>query len=267
MDPGAARDVLTVASGVVSGVLSGMFGVGGTVVSTPAIRALGASAIAAVGTTLPSVIPGAVSGTLRYQRERLVDWRLVAAIAPLGMAASVIGSLASSHVPGNGHLLMIATAALLAVSAWRMVRPSAGSAGSAGSVDPEEHPGTRYPRRGVVASGVTAGLLSGLLGIGGGVLLVPTFHQLAGRPLKTALATSLACVALFAIPGTITHAVLGQIDWRFALLLAVGVIPGAQLGATIAIRARDQRLQVAVGVFLGLVAVIFAAGEVAAMVG
>jgi uncharacterized membrane protein YfcA len=264
MDPGAARDVLTVASGVVSGVLSGMFGVGGTVVSTPAIRALGASAIAAVGTTLPSVIPGAVSGTLRYQREQLVDWRLVAAIAPLGMAASVIGSLASSHVPGNGHLLMIATAALLAVSAWRMVRPSAGSIGS---TDPGAHGRTGSPRRGVVASGVTAGLLSGLLGIGGGVLLVPTFHQLAGRPLKSALATSLACVALFAIPGTITHAVLGQIDWRFALLLAIGVVPGAQLGATIAIRARDQRLQVAVGVFLGLVAVVFAAGEVAAMVG
>lgn len=264
MDPGAARDVLTVASGVVSGVLSGMFGVGGTVVSTPAIRALGASAIAAVGTTLPSVIPGAVSGTLRYQREQLVDWRLVAAIAPLGMAASVIGSLASSHVPGNGHLLMIATAALLAVSAWRMVRPSTGSIGS---TDPGAHGRTGSPRRGVVASGVTAGLLSGLLGIGGGVLLVPTFHQLAGRPLKSALATSLACVALFAIPGTITHAVLGQIDWRFALLLAIGVVPGAQLGATIAIRARDQRLQVAVGVFLGLVAVVFAAGEVAAMLG
>ena len=62
MDPGPLRDVLTVAAGVATGVLSGLFGVGGAVISTPAIRALGASAAVAVGTTLPAIIPGAISG-------------------------------------------------------------------------------------------------------------------------------------------------------------------------------------------------------------
>ncbi len=117
----------------------------------------------------------------------------------------------------------------------------------------------------MLAAGTFAGLLSGLLGIGGGVLLVPTFNQLAHRELKTSLATSLACVALFAVPGSITHALLGEIDWRFALLLAVGIVPGARFGAALAIRARDHRLRVAVAAFLGLVAVVFAVGEMASL--
>ena len=70
MDPGPLRDGLTLLAGFATGVMSGLFGVGGAVISTPAIRVLGASATVAVGTTLPAIIPGAVSGTARYLRGR-----------------------------------------------------------------------------------------------------------------------------------------------------------------------------------------------------
>ena len=66
MDPSPLRDALTVAAGVLTGVLSGAFGVGGAVISTPFVRGLGASATIAIGTTLPSVIPSSISGSLRY---------------------------------------------------------------------------------------------------------------------------------------------------------------------------------------------------------
>src|SRR2546423_6054416 len=100
--------------------MSAAFGVGGATISTPAIRALGASAFVAVGTTLPSIIPSAISGTLRYMREGLVDWEVIKWAAPIGVATSILGSLLSHVVPGNGHWLMIATALLLGVIAWRM---------------------------------------------------------------------------------------------------------------------------------------------------
>ena len=63
------------------------------------------------------------------------------------------------------------------------------------------------------------------------------------------------------MPGTITHALLGNIDWRFALLLTVGMIPGAT-GRRSPIRADDRRLHVVVGPFLGVTAVVYAAGEI-----
>src|SRR4029453_19037052 len=117
----------------------------------------------------------------------------------------------------------------------------------------------------LAAVGTLAGLLSGLLGIGGGTVMVPGFTQIPGLPLKRAIATSLACVGIFAVPGTITHALLGNIDWRFALLLTVGIIPGARLGAALTVRVADRRLQVVVGAFLAATAVVYAAGEIVAL--
>jgi hypothetical protein len=270
--PGPLRDALTLVAGVGTGALSAAFGVGGAVVSTPAIRALGASATLAVGTTLPSILPSAVTGTFHYVREQLIQWRVVSWTAGAGITGSVGGSLLSKIVPGHGHWLMVLTAALLGFSAWRMARsaePEAEIAPAALDQAPEDRrdqPGQPDAGGGLLLGiGLAAGLLSGLLGIGGGVIMVPAFTELARIPLKAAIATSLVCVGLFAVPGTITHAFLGDIDWRFALLLSIAVVPGARLGAIIAIGSSDRRLRIAVAGFLGVVAVVYATGELLAL--
>jgi len=298
MAPGLLRDGLTLAVGVASGMLSAVAGVGGAVISTPGIRALGASAFVAVGTTLPSILPGAVSGALRYRREALIDWRVVAWAAPAGMAATVGGSLLSHAVPGQGHLLMLATAALLALTSVRMARgrrdggkdgsrapgePAPGGSrapgeseggepeGGAEDLEPGAGPvgrGGRAARRSwpvAAAVGGGAGMLSGLLGVGGGIVLVPGFTELLGLPLKSAIATSLVCVGVLAVPGTVTHALLGDIDWRLAVLLGLGVVPGARLGAATTVRVAERHLRLGLGVLLGLIAVWYAASELYAL--
>ncbi|HYN18856.1 MAG TPA: sulfite exporter TauE/SafE family protein [Actinomycetes bacterium] len=113
--------------------------------------------------------------------------------------------------------------------------------------------------------GVVAGLLSGLLGIGGGVIMVPAFTELLSVSLKSAIATSLVCVGIFAVPATITHAFLGDIDWRLATLLTIGVIPGARVGASLTIRTAERRLRLAVGIFLALVALVYFVTETRAL--
>jgi uncharacterized membrane protein YfcA len=165
---------------------------------------------------------------------------------------------------------MIATAALLAFTALRMARHRAQTPGAEalepGNGAPATGAGAGDERRAVfVVVGAVAGLLSGLLGIGGGVVMVPGFSEWVGMPVKEAIATSLACVAIFAIPSTITHARLHDIDWRFALLLTAGVVPGARLGAAAALKATDRRMRTAVAGFLGLISLLYAAGEIAAL--
>ena len=268
--------VLTTLVGFGTGVLSGMFGVGGAVVSTPAIRALGATPIAAVASTLPSIIPGAIAGALRYRRDELVHVRVATYTASAGIVAAVGGALLVDFVPGDGHPLMMLTAVLIAFSAYRLARPPAVDETAADlSVEGVTDAGPRaevlrtgtvrtaFWRPGVI--GLAAGLLSGLLGIGGGLVLVPAFTGWIRLPIKLALGTSLACVAVLAIPGTITHAALGHIDWLYALPLCVGVVPGARVGSSLAIRSSERSLRLIVGSALGTIAVVYIVGEILAL--
>jgi uncharacterized protein len=113
--------------------------------------------------------------------------------------------------------------------------------------------------------GLVAGLLSGLLGIGGGVIMVPAFSGLLSLSLKSAIATSLVCVGIFGVPAAITHAFLGDVDWRLAILLMIGVIPGARVGAALTLRTAERRLRLAVGVFLAVVALVYFVTETRAL--
>jgi uncharacterized membrane protein YfcA len=274
MEPGPLRDVLTLLLGLTTGVLSALFGIGGAIVSNPGLRALGAAPLVAVGTTLPSILPGAISGTLRYRRVGLIDWSLITPAAAAGLLAVVGGALLSHVVPGDGHLLLLLIAVLLAFTAWRTAvsrssdpaEPSTtemgDTRGNPAAANPTATgdtpaPGTRRSRWKAAAIGLVAGLLSGLLGIGGGVIMVPAFTELLNLSLKSAIATSLVCVGIFGVPATITHALLGDIDWRMAVLLTIGVIPGARIGANLTIRTAERRLRLAVGCFLAVVALIY----------
>jgi uncharacterized membrane protein YfcA len=254
----------TLLVGVVTGILSGMFGIGGAVVSTPAVRALGATPLEGVGSTLPSILPSSITATLRYHRDGFVRWDVVKWTAMFGVVASVGGSLLAGVVPGDGHLLMLFTAALVGFTAYRTAFPRVAPVpvGAAGAGH-EQAPRVEWWRLGTI--GAAAGLLSGLLGVGGGIFMVPAFSGWARLALKDTIATSLAVVGILAIPGTITHALLGHIAWKFAIPLSIGVIPGARIGAHLTISSSERRLRISVGVALGVIACVYAAGELIAL--
>src|SRR5581483_1633377 len=109
--------------------------------------------------------------------------------------------------------------------------------------------------------GAISGFVSGLLGVGGGVILVPVLTVVLGFPVKKALGTSLAVVAAQAIPGTITHALLGHIDWTLAAGLFIGVVPGARIGSRLAVATADDRLRVVVAVAMAVLAIAFGGSE------
>ena len=271
MQIGPLRDLITIALGVGTGVLSGLFGVGGGVISQPGMRLIGLEPLIIIGTALPVIIPGAASGTVRYTREGLIRWPAVIATVPCGLVAAVAGSVAGEHVPGDGHLLQLATAGLLGLSSYRMSRsptplpPEEPRAETDAPDAPSGEPHGAATASRYAAIGTIAGLLSGLLGIGGGVIMVPAFVQFARMEVKAAIATSLVCVGTFAVPGSITHALLGHLDGRVALALIVGEIPGARLGAALAIRASERRLRLTVAAFLGVTAILYGASEVLAL--
>lgn len=276
--------------GLGTGVLAGCFGVGGGIVMTPAIRLLlDTEALIAVGTSLTVTLPSALSGGFRYSRQGLVDFRLAGWAAAAGVPASVAGSWATKY--SHGSVLMILLALVVAgvgldfVSGARERRlararaaveaqiaaslseagPGAGPAAAPASPAHGLGPGTSTRSR-WLATGAIVGFTSGLLGIGGGVLAVPLFLSWLELPIKRAMGTSLALVALLALPGSIVHYFLGHVDLALAILLALGVIPGAWLGAGLAARMSDARLIRAFGAFLVVVALVFGYQEIAGIV-
>jgi len=269
MDASIFRDALTALAGVATGVMSGTFGVGGAVISTPAIRALGCSAALAVGTTLPSILPGAITGSWRYRNGELIQWKVVAFTAPSGIVAAILGAWVSPRVPGDGHLLMVFTALLLMWSSINMIRnvAPAKSSEQSDSTATEDVKTSFRSSQGFLSTltGLIAGGLSGLLGVGGGIIMVPLFRRWLVLPMKNAVATSLICVGCFAIPGTITHSIEGGINWRYAIWLTIGVVVGAPFGSKMALKMSDKKLQRVFGLFLAAVAVAYGGGELLAL--
>jgi len=243
--------VLGIGIGFGAGILSGAFGVGGGIITTPAVRLLGGTAIQAIATPLPVIFPTALTGAYTYWRageisQRAIKW----GIAP-GMLGAIVGAFATEII--DARVLLIVTAGLLVIQAVRLARQQPGLKRPPGST-----PGWQY-----AAAGAGAGVVSGLLGIGGGIIYVPIVTTLLGMPIKRALGTSLVLIAAIAIPGTLVHATLGNIDWPVFFALVLGVIPGARIGALLALRAQERSLRLAVAGFLFVVGLGYGLFEIA----
>ncbi len=251
---------LGVVAGFVSGILSGLFGIGGGTVMTPAIQVLlGVPPIVALATPLPAIFPTAATGAYTYRKAGEADLRAAMWMAIPGIAGAVAGAALTDVVPT--HLLLVVTAALLAREGLGILRGR--KTRSAASIGAAERRATPLAFAGI---GLLAGFTSGILGIGGGLVMVPLMMGWLGVPLKRALGTSLVAIVALVVPGTIVHTALGHIDWAIFAVVTLGAVPGARLGATLALGTRERTLRTLVGSFLLVVALLYGATEVANLV-
>jgi uncharacterized membrane protein YfcA len=258
--------LFTVAVGFVSGVLSGQFGIGGGLVTTPAIRLLlGYPALIAVGTPLLVILPTALTGALSYARRGLVDVRAGIVMGVFGVAASVAGALGSDLA--GGPVVMVLTAAMILWVAADMAVRARRDQGAEPVVQPETADGPpRLSLSRLAVIGLVAGFYSGLLGLGGGFVVVPALTRWLGLPLKRALGTSLVVVAVLAVPGTITHYLLGHVDLTLAAWLVLGSVPGALVGARFTAVARERTVAIAFSCVLALAGLALAGTELAKVI-
>lgn len=224
--------------GLLAGYLSGHFGLGGGLVTTPAIRLfLGYPAFIAVGTPLVVNIPTALSGAYTYNRRGLVDRSIVASLALAGVIGSIIGSYLTRFV--SGHLILLITSFVIFILGMRF------------SFEGERtRRGRKINNLALNAAGIFIGIFSGFLGLGGGFLLIPFLTLIMGRDIKTAFGTSLTVVGAITIPGAVVHYYLGHVNLLLAAKIIIGVIPGAQLGARVAISLPSRLLRIFFGLLL-----------------
>ncbi len=253
-----------VLTGILSGTASGLFGVGGGFLMTPVqfwlytgsgIDSTLATRLA-FGTSLAVMIPTMASGALAHHARGSVNWQ---AAIPMGCAAvfgAIAGGTFAAHLPG--HVLRGIFAFLLILMAIRMVWhihscPVCEPRGSTGIY---------------LLLGFLIGIVSGLAGIGGGILLVPILVILFGYSMHTAVGTSSACL-IFSSAGAVSAYVfnglgvaglppfsVGYVDLVTFAILAVTTIPLARVGVRFAHSCSGRNLQIVFALVLVLIGVM-----------
>lgn len=248
--------VILLIVGLVAGVLSGLFGIGGGLLIVPALTLfLAFSAKTAVATSLAAqLLPVGIFAAIEYHRKGLLDIRASLLIAVGLVITTLVGAQITLALPDT--LFKQAYGVFVIIMGLRFLGVFARASG----VQPAAAEGTAQssPAWKLLALGLIAGLFSGMFGIGGGVVIVPalmTFFRVEQRlAVGTSLGAQLLPVGLLGVAG---YWAAGELNIGAAVPVAIGLAIGALGGARIAISLSPKTMRQLYGVFLLLVGVWF----------
>jgi uncharacterized membrane protein YfcA len=235
---------LAIPGAIAIGISLGLLGSGGSILTVPVlVYLLGQDEKVAIAGSLFIVGSIAAAGSLQFLRAGLIQWRSVIVFGLPGMAGTWLGALLAGWVAGTTQLALFAVVMLLA--SWLMLRP------------PDLERAEQVPRATwkIAADGLVVGVLTGLVGVGGGFLIVPALVLLGGLGMHQAVATSLVIIALKSFSGFYKYMdVLKQqelaLDWSTLLLVTGLGIAGSFAGSHFAQRIPQQKLRTGFGYFL-----------------
>jgi uncharacterized membrane protein YfcA len=239
--------LLSTAAGLVAGVLSGIFGIGGGVVLVPLLALLlGLGQHDAQGMTLAILLlPVGLAAVVEYHRAGRVRWRLVGPLIAGFLLGVWLGSVGATGVPERPlRLGFVAFLVTLAIRNWRAADRD-GSPIEAGAPPP------RHALIHGVWIGAVGGFSSGLLGIGGAVLMIPLLVAVLGLQQHEAQGTSLAVMLPpVGLPGVLVYSgARGGLPWLVIGCVAGGFLLGGALGARVTRRVAGPALVRAFAVF------------------
>lgn len=209
--------------GLAIGLAIGTVGGGGAVLAVPVlVYVAGLGAHEATTASLAVVAAGAVTGALGQSRRGAVCWKTAAWFASAAVIGSVAGTALNQAVGGAVLLYVFSAVMLLAARAtWQRAGEPAAAEGGC----PEA------PLNIVVPAGAAVGVLTGLVGVGGGFVIVPALAIGLHLGLREAMGTSMVIVFVVSIAGLISHLGAGQsLDADVALPMAVATVVGAVVG-------------------------------------
>ncbi len=231
--------------GILAGGLGGLIGIGGCVLMMPTVRfGFNFSPALAVGTTLTAVVFTAASGAYQHWKLGNVDWQSVKYIAPAGILGVIIGSVVFYYISSYGKVIDLIVGLAFIWAAVRMVYEGFFQR-KMPEISGDRIVGSNATKAGI---GGGVGILTGIVGLGGGYALVPSFIYITKSPLRIAVGSSLASFVWFALVGAAIKYAEGFTDLVAALVMGVGAASGAILGARLMSRVKPATLKAIFGV-------------------
>jgi len=225
-------------AGLITGMLLGVFGSGGSIITMPALLyLLDVEPKSAIAMSLGIVAVTATITAMQHWRHGNVDLRITAVFGLFGVIGTYFGALLGVITPVVIQLSVFAL--VMYAAAWKMLKPeglskaqqhrSVGAMAVDLTVDNNE---LNYTH--IAVHGIAVGVLTGIVGVGGGFLIVPALVLLSGLPMKKAVGTSLSIVSLKSFAGFAGYAGSVAIDYQmmaiFTTIAVIGSVVGSQLG-------------------------------------
>lgn len=231
---------LTVGLAVLIGLSLGLLGGGGSILAVPLlVYVADLPAKEAIATSLLVVGVTSAVGVLPHARAGRIRWRSGLLFGAAGMAGAYVGGRLAAFVPAT--ILLTGFAVMMLATAAAMIR---GRRGTGGTVPRE------LPVRRVLLDGVVVGLVTGMVGAGGGFLVVSALALLGGLPMPVAAGTSLVVIAMKSFAGLAGFLSSVSIDWSLAAAVTTAAVAGSLAGARLAGRVPEVVLRRTFGGFV-----------------
>jgi len=249
--------------GLSIGTAAAMTGIGGGAFIVPLLTLFYAfTPPNAVGTSLTTIIFTAIASTISYSRQKRIYYRTGLILATATVPGAFLGAYLTSVIPPRTlglffgvFLVIVALRMIITVNAHsKNSKNRKGKPDQLGHSEKELFELKKKLLLGVALS-FFGGVTSGLLGIGGGVLLVPIMTLAMDMAIHTAVATSMFTMIFTSISGVAQHYMLGNIRFEYVLPIALGTIIGAQLGAYTSKRLSNKNLHRIFGLMLIVVSI------------
>jgi hypothetical protein len=247
------------------GVLAAMVGVGGGIFIVPLLTLIyDFKTPEAIGTSLAMIIFTSIFSTVSYSRQKRIDYKLGLILSIATIPGAIIGALVANAI--NPAQLGLIFGVFLIFVALRMLITYNFGKSKTKKIDMLWHrkiidsAGTVFEYYSDLKKGgplsFFGGFFSGLLGIGGGVVMVPIMHFLMDFPMHLAVATSMFIMIFTSLAGASVHFTLGNVHLEYMLLLCIGIIFGTQVGAYASKRTSGKNLRRIFGIIVILISIL-----------
>lgn len=221
-----------------AGTFGSMVGVGGGILMIPILTVMGLEPSQIASTSLIAVTCTGISSTIEYSRQKRIDYLVGLKIAALAIPGAIIGAFLSSYISFE-HFKVYFAIILILTGLYIVYR---------NSILLKERRQTKTNSKSMhllfYMGSFTAGIISSLFGIGGGIIFVPSMVIILGVSMFRAGPNSQLALLITSLVGVFTHSLLGHTNYVYGILLAIGALTGGYIGARFSRHVREGVLQI-----------------------
>ncbi|MDF5726246.1 MAG: sulfite exporter TauE/SafE family protein [Rhizonema sp. PD37] len=236
--------LILAAGGLLSGMIAGLLGIGGGIITIPLLVALGYTPLEAVATSSLAIVITSISGSVQNWRMGYFDFKRVIYLGIPAFLTTGIGVYFANKIAP--YIILFAFGIILLANIY-LIELRQQLATREG-----DNTAQFNPLISTIGTGGAAGILASLFGLGGGTVMVPLQMLLLGENIKVAIRTSLGVIVITAVAACIGHALKGNILFLQGIILGCGGLLGVQISTRLLPKLPDSTVSLALRIFFGI---------------